>query len=111
MKGMARGKSKLKIGTKNELIALIGECRSAIRGLGVKRIGVFGSFAKNEPQSESDIDLLVEFAPGKKTFDNFMELVYLIEDRAGREADLVTLEGMSPHIGPRILKEVEFIAL
>lgn len=101
----------MKINDKKDLYALIRECRDIIRGLGVLRLGVFGSFARNEPQSESDIDLLVEFEPEKKTFDNFISLAYLIEDRSGRETDLVTLEGMSPYIGPHIMKEVEFISL
>jgi hypothetical protein len=52
----------------------------------------------------------VEFAPGMKSFDNFMGLANLIKVGSGREDDIVTLEGLSPYIGPHILKEVEFIA-
>ncbi|GAH47221.1 unnamed protein product, partial [marine sediment metagenome] len=39
-----------------------------IKKYGVKRIGVFGSYVRNEQKSESDIDILVEFEKGKKTF-------------------------------------------
>jgi predicted nucleotidyltransferase len=38
----------------------------------VQRIGLSGSFQRDEPSSESDVDLLVEFAPGEKSFDHFM---------------------------------------
>ena len=82
--------------------------RDEFDGLGVHRFGLFGSFVKSEQTSESDVDLLVEFKPGKKTFDNFMELSFLLEKILGRKVDLLTLESLSPHIGPRILAEVEY---
>jgi hypothetical protein len=100
----------MRISDKKDLYDLIHECKGALQKLGVRRLGVFGSFARDESQSQSDIDLLVEFVPGMKSFDNFMELAHLIEDQSGREADIVTVEGLSPYIGPYILKEVEFIA-
>ena len=43
-----------------------------IRGYGVKRIGVFGSYASGKQKPDSDIDVLVEFEKGKKTFDNYI---------------------------------------
>ncbi len=42
---------------------------------GVKRIGLFGSFARGEQKKSSDIDLLVEF--DKLTFRNFMDISFL----------------------------------
>jgi hypothetical protein len=101
----------MRISDKKELYELLHECKGALQKLGVRRLGVFGSFARNASKYESDIDLLVEFVPGMKNFDNFMELANLIEDRSGRDAELVTLEGLSPYIGPHILEEVEFIAI
>ena len=100
----------MRINDKKDLCKLILENKGALQKFGVHRLGVFGSFARDTPQSESDIDLLIEFAPGMKNFDNFMGIANLIEDRSGREADIVTLEGLSPYIGPHILEEVEFIA-
>ncbi len=38
---------------------------------GVNQIGLFGSFVRDEGTADSDIDFLVDFEPGKKTFDNF----------------------------------------
>ena len=49
----------------------------AFAALGVERIGLFGSFVRGQQRPESDIDLLVKFEPGKKTFDFFMELSLL----------------------------------
>ena len=68
---------------------------------------LFGSFVRGEHTASSDIDLLVEFAPEKHTFDNFMDVSFLLEEILGRRVEVVTPEGLSPHIGPHILKEVE----
>ncbi len=57
---------------------------------------------------QSDVDILVDFDPSKKTFGNFMNLAFFLEDIFGRKVDLVTTESLSPHIGPRILDEVEY---
>jgi predicted nucleotidyltransferase len=76
--------------------------------LGVASIGLFGSFVRGNQTSLSDIDILVEFTPEKHTFDNFMEVSFLLEEIPGRKVEVVTPEGLSPaHIGPHILKEVE----
>lgn len=43
------------------------------------------------------------------TFDNFMEVSFLLEDLLGRKVELVTPESLSPYIGPHILREVESV--
>ena len=63
---------------------------------------------KNEQTSESDVDLLIEFKPGRKSFDNFINLSFFLEDMFGRKVDIVTPESLSPYIGPKILAEVEY---
>jgi predicted nucleotidyltransferase len=54
---------------------------------------------------------LVEFEPGQKTYDHFIELSSLLEQHLGRRVELVTREALSPHLGPRILSEAEDVAL
>jgi len=56
------------------------------------------------------VDLLVEFKTGRKTFDAFIQLAFLLEDLLERRVELVTPESLSPHIGPHILKEVKYVA-
>jgi len=97
------------IRTKQKAISIIEEYQQRIKALGVKRLGLFGSFAREEQDLESDIDLLVEFDQGKKTFDNFMQLSFLLEDLFGRRVELVTPESLSPYIGPHIMNEVEYV--
>lgn len=85
--------------------------QARLKSLGVSRLGLFGSFARGEQNPDSDIDLLVEFAPGEKTFDAFMQLSFLLEEILEHPVELVTVESLSPYIGPHILKEVEFAAI
>ena len=74
------------------------------RRFGVKRIGIFGSHARGEEKETSDVDVLVEFV--EPSFDNFMDLAFFLEDLFGREVDLVTTGGLSPHIAPFVEREV-----
>ena len=75
---------------------------------GIKRIGLFGSYARGEQREDSDIDLLVEFDEGKKSFDNFMDLSFFLEDILGKRIDLLTLESVSQFMRPYIEKDVYY---
>ena len=81
---------------KFEVIARLREHESGMQELGVKRIGLFGSFVRDEATSDSDVDVLVEFEPGRKTFDSFMELSFFLEDILQRHVEVVTTEALSP---------------
>lgn len=78
-----------------------------IRALGVERLALFGSVLRGEAGPDSDVDLLVQFAPGAKTFDRLLDLSDLLEERLGRRVELVTMEALSPFLGPRILAEAQ----
>ncbi len=77
---------------------------------GVKKIGLFGSYVRNMQNAQSDIDLLVEFEPDKLNYSNFINLAFFLEDNLESKVDLVTLDSLSPYIGPNILKEVEYVS-
>ena len=76
---------------------------------GVKRIGIFGSFARGEQKRTSDVDVLVEFVNGQATFDNFMQLVYFLEDLYSRKVDLLTVGGIDKYIRSRVEHEVIWV--
>lgn len=99
------------IKTKQDILSVLDQNRSQLKALGVRRIGLFGSFVRGEQRPGSDIDLLVDFEPGRKTFDTFMELSFFLEEVLGHKIELVTVESLSPYLGPHILKEVEYAAL
>lgn len=77
--------------------------------MGVRRIGVFGSFARGDQTFASDVDLLVEFAAGRKTYRNFIDLAYFVQDHLGRRVELVTPEALSGHVREKILAQVEYV--
>ena len=92
--------------TTPDLTARLYAVRAEIRRLGVHRIGLFGSYIRGEQTLDSDVDLLVEFEPGQKSFARFTALADLLETTLGRRVDLVTRESLSPYVGPHILNEV-----
>jgi hypothetical protein len=94
---------------KEDVLRTLSENRLRLEALGVKRVGLFGSFARGDQTPGSDVDLLVQFEPGRKTFDNSMQVAFLLEDLLQRRVELVTPEALSPHIGPKILAEVEYV--
>jgi len=97
--------------TKRDVLELLSQNGSAIRGLGVERLALFGSFVRDQASPQSDVDLLVEFTPGQKTFDHLMALATMLEALLGRRVELVTPESLSPYIGPHILREAEYASL
>ena len=97
--------------TKKDLLLLIQAHREQIEAFGVSRLGIFGSFARGQPREKSDVDVLVEFVPGRKTFDAFIHLAFFLEDLFGRPVELITPESLSPYIGPHILSETEYVNL
>lgn len=98
--------------TKAQVLSLRQEYQPELQRFGVSRCGVFGAFVRDrEIHEQSDVDILVTFEPEQKTFDNFMRLSFFLEDLFGRMVDLITIESLSPHIGPHILDEVEYVSV
>jgi predicted nucleotidyltransferase len=95
--------------TKERVVALLQDHQDRIRQFGVKRLGLFGSFVRQQQDAESDVDILVEFEPERKTFDAFMQLAAFLEALFERHVELVTPESLSPYIGPHILREIEYV--
>jgi predicted nucleotidyltransferase len=102
----------MSVQTKAQVLTLLQEYQQELRRFGVSRFGIFGSFVRDTAiHDRSDVDILVAFEPAQKTFDNFMHLSFFLEDLFGRTVDLITIESLSPYIGPRILDEVEYISV
>jgi hypothetical protein len=100
-----------RVSTKDDIFKRILEERERLVFLGVVSVGLFGSFVRGDQNSLSDVDILVEFTPEKHTFDNFMEISFLLEELLWRKVEVVTPEGLSPHIGLHILNEVDRVAI
>lgn len=96
---------------KHELLTLLEQNATHVRSLGVERLGLFGSMVRGEQTATSDVDLLVEFEAGRKSFDSFMSLAFFLEDLLQRQVELVTPESISPYIRPYIAREVQYVNL
>jgi uncharacterized protein len=98
--------------SKAQVLSLLQEHQQELRNFGVERCGIFGSFVRDVAiHPRSDVDILVAFNPEQKTFDNFMNLSFFLEDLFERSIDLITIESLSPYIGLRILEEVEYVPI
>ncbi len=96
--------------TKEQIFSLLQQHRTQLKSFGVRRCGLFGSFLRGQANDNSDVDLLIEFEPQQKTFENFMHLAFFLEDAFGRKVELLTPESLNKHSGPKILREVEYAA-
>lgn len=74
----------------------------------IKEIGIFGSRIKGKAKKKSDIDILIEFEKGYKTFDNYMELKFYLEELFRCKVDLVLKDALKEEIKPYILSEVVY---
>ena len=75
---------------------------------GVGKIGIFGSFVRGEERPDSDVDVLVTFRKGQKTFENYMDCKFYLEELFGRRVDLVMKNTIKTRFRPYILGEVVY---
>jgi predicted nucleotidyltransferase len=99
------------IRNKSEIISLLRQNREKLKDFGVSRIGLFGSFARNEQHKDSDIDLLIDFEAQKKTYDNYTNLYFFLQELLQAKIDLLTPQSISPRLSPFIEKDVEYVAI
>lgn len=97
-----------------QIMNILRDHKDVLKKYKVKRIGLFGSYVRGDQKGRSDIDFLVEFdltAFGENFqgyFDNFMDLVFFLEDLFSRKVDLITNRSLSPYIQPYVEKEVKW---
>ena len=96
------GKTNL---SKEKIIFGIEKNKKEIKKLGVKKIGIFGSFVKNKQRKNSDIDFLVEMNNSK--FDNYAKLYFLLRELFNRKIDLVVEKALKKELN-YIKAEVEY---
>ena len=82
-----------------------------VKEFGVNKIGLFGSYVRDEFKQDSDVDIIVEFVAGKKSYKNFIHLAYFLEDLFETKVDLLTPNSLSPLLKSYILKEIEYVSL
>ncbi len=70
---------------------------------GVEKIGIFGSFVKNNIKDDSDIDISIEMAKESKNLHNFLELKRYLENKLQREVDM----GIESNLKQAVKKEIK----
>lgn len=81
-----------------------GELRVILRSHGVVKASVFGSYARGDATSSSDLDLLVEYAPEVTLFDH-LDLRDELEDRAHGPVDVVSRRALSKYRQPYVERD------
>jgi predicted nucleotidyltransferase len=95
--------------TEKEILSFLKQNKPKLKHYKVKRLGLFGSYARGEQHKNSDIDMVVEYEEGGKSFANFLGLVDFLEEAFHQEVELVTAESLSKHIKPYIEKEAKYV--
>jgi predicted nucleotidyltransferase len=90
--------------TRETILGRLAENREALRRLGVRRLGLFGSAARGE--QPRDLDFLVEL--DAKTFDAYMDVKLFLEDLFGCPVDLVLADALKPALREGILREIVY---
>lgn len=94
---------------KQDVINIIRDTKPELSArYGVERLGLFGSYVRDQQRKRSDIDILVSFNREIDLFD-FVELREFLEVRLNGKVDLVMESALKPAIGKRILAEVEYV--
>jgi len=73
-----------------------------LKKYGVTKAGIFGSYARGDYKSNSDIDILIEFNGSLLTL---IEIEMKLKERLRKKVDLLTYNGINHLLKERILKE------
>ena len=87
---------------------LIAPILPQLKAAGVKKLGFFGSFARGEERPDSDIDVLVEFAPDALSLHHLCDVGEVIEKYFRRRADIVLPDALRAHWKNAILPTVKY---
>jgi predicted nucleotidyltransferase len=94
--------------SRDEILKKLEEHSDAIRGFGVRRLGIFGSYARGEQTASSDLDFIVEFEDA--TLHQYLDLKEFLETLFGRPVDLVFADTVKPRLRPIIYGEAVYVS-
>ena len=93
----------------DDVIAAIDRIRPALTERGVLRIGVFGSVARGEQSTGSDVDILVELTDESDLFD-LAAIRRMLSKAMDCDVDVVSERGLKPDIRAAVLRDVHYAA-
>ncbi|MEX2128571.1 MAG: nucleotidyltransferase domain-containing protein [Xanthobacteraceae bacterium] len=88
---------------RDDVIARLKQAEPAIRALGAEALYLYGSHARDEARADSDVDLFIDKARGRKFgFDEFMGIYLKLRETLGTEIDYSTRDGIVEFFRPEI---------
>ncbi len=94
--------------TEQQIIRVLEHNRAKLYALGVRKLGLFGSYRRGTATTESDMDFLVVF--DQVSFDAYMDTKFFLEDLFQCRVDLVLEKNIKPRLRPYILNEVTYVS-
>ena len=89
---------------REEALKRLAAQRARLKDFKVKSLAIFGSVARDEARTDSDVDVLVEF-DGPATFDGYISLKEFLEQILGTRVDLTTKKGIRPELRAYVEKD------
>jgi predicted nucleotidyltransferase len=93
--------------TAERILDFLASQRIMLKSMGVKHIGLFGSYVRDEQRANSDLDFLVQLEPF--TFQTWMDLWNFLEDTFQIPVDLVPEKDLRAELRPHVLSEVRYV--
>ena len=91
---------------REEVIAKLKEAEPVIRARGAAALYLFGSHARDQARTDSDVDVFIDKDRTRKFgFDEFMDIYFLLQERLGDKVDYCTREGLHPLLRSKIERE------
>jgi predicted nucleotidyltransferase len=95
---------------KQIIICELKQHKASMEKFGVSKMGLFGSYVRDEQREDSDIDILIQLKEDKSTLDNFLNVCWLLEKLfPGKRVEVATQSGLNKRLQPFILSEVEYV--
>jgi hypothetical protein len=94
--------------TKEIILDFLEKNKQKIKSFGVKKLILFGSFAKDEQNENSDIDFLVEFESNRGLYEDYIGLLHFLEDSFNKKIDLVKPNLLREELKPYILNSTKY---
>ncbi len=92
--------------TANSILEFLHDHADHLQAMGVRKIGLFGSYVRGEEQPDSDIDILIEM--NTASYRDYMNVLHFLEDNFERKVDLGEEHLIKAFARTHIMKEVRF---
>ena len=96
--------------TRDDILSFLKAHKQELRqGYGVTQMGLFGSYARQAENEDSDIDIVVEFEADKKTLRNFFGFKRYLEENLGNSVDLGIESALKPIVRNAVTKDIIYV--